>query len=88
MCFIEKIVISHHSTPKGRHNKPGRPKITHFLERDKYDGNGVDIAQEPTEPEPPKKRGRPSEAVLEARKSHINTTTTAPVIESKKIKQL
>ena len=48
MCFIEKIVISHHSTPKGRHNKPGRPKITHFLERDKYDGNGVHIAQEPT----------------------------------------
>ena len=44
--------------------------------------------QEPTEPEPPKKRGRPSEAVLEARKSHINTTTTTPVIESKKIKQL
>jgi len=35
-----------YSTPLGRQNKPGRPKPTHFLERDKDDednayGNGV-----------------------------------------------
>ncbi len=38
-----------YSTPIGRQNKPGRPQMTHFLERDKDEedngyGNGVDDA--------------------------------------------
>jgi len=45
-----------YSTPIRRQNKPGRPKLTHFIERDKYDeddtyGKGVDMASADPEPE-------------------------------------
>jgi hypothetical protein len=51
----------------------------------------VDIAYPEPDPaylEPPRKRGRPTKAVLEAKKSHINTTTTTPVRVYKRRKQL
>ena len=97
-----------YSTPIGRQNKPGRPQMTHFLERDKDEedngyGNGVDDAygvdiSEPEsepgpEPEPEPtlivraKRGRPSKADIEARKTLSTTTTTTPNRASKRSKK-